>query len=302
MNYVLSPSAVQKIRRAITPRLGDGPQQSSSPSAISFDLYPPPFTVRWASSLASPESSEGAGDATDGEWIIYLPTSGLLMVGGSAVDLTTPLEAAGGGYPAGWYKLVADYEESGTAEEILDRDTGGTLYLVINGATAEFDDQPGSVGGTTSVKIATATVVAATGARKVKQFVTSSIVIAGAGSVPAGAGCFAIVEVEEQEGDETVTKKYLANQYYLDGNVAKSTNFSSALDPATHYGKFLALKIPMATSSSPTLEAYATYSALNTASRDSAFVTLPLYQLDANGGIVCDFRNIPRAQAFENLS
>lgn len=178
MNYVLSPSAVQKIRRAITPRLGDGPRQSSSPSAISFDLYPPPFTVRWAASLASAESSEGAGDATDGEWIIYLPTSGVLMVGGSAVNLTSALTAAGSPYPAGWYKLVADYEESGTAEPIIDRDTGGTLYLVITGSTAKFDDQPGSVGGTTSVKIATATVVATTGERKVKQFVTSSIVIA----------------------------------------------------------------------------------------------------------------------------
>ena len=159
MNYTLTPSAVQKLRRLVSASKSTAERlkPANGPAAISPDFYPAPFTVRWAASLASPESSEGAGDATDGEWIIYLPTSGVLMVGGSAVDLTSALTAAGSPYPAGWYKLVADYEESGTAEPILSRSAGGTLYLVITGATAEFDDQPGSVGGTTSVKIATAT-------------------------------------------------------------------------------------------------------------------------------------------------
>ena len=121
-------------------------------------------------------------------------------------------------------------------------------------------------------------------------------------SVPAGAGCYTIIDVEETDQGQTVTRKYLANQYYLDGDVAKSTSFSSPLNPATHYGKFIALRIPMGSSGSPTLEAYATYAALNTASLDPSYVTLPLYQLDANGGIACDFRNIPRVQAWENLS
>lgn len=301
MNYVLSPSAVQKIRRAITPKLGSGDHPSSSPAVVSFDLFPAPFTVRWATSLASPESSEGAGDATAGEWIIYLPTTGLCLVGGTSLDLTTPLEAAGGGYPAGWYKLVADYEESGTAEPILDRDTGGTLYLVIKTVGAEFSDAPGGV-DTSSIKIAIAAVNSTTGARTVKQLVRSSIVIGGAGSVPAGAGCYAIIDVEETEQGQTVTRKYLANQYYLDGAVAHSTNFTDPLDPATQYGKFLALRVPMSSSASPSLQAYATYAALHNASLDPAYVTLALYQLDANGDIVCDFRNIPRVQAFENLS
>ena len=301
MNYVLSPSAVQKIRRAITPKLGDVSRPSSSPSTVSFDLYPPPYTVRWAASLASAESSEGAGDATDGEWIIYLPTSGLLMVGGTSVDLTTPLEAAGAPYPAGWYKLVADYEESGTAEPILDRSTGGTLYLVISGPSAQFSDEPGGA-ATSSVKIAIAAVNSTTSARTIKQLVTSSIVITGAGSVPAGAGCYALVEVEETNQGQTVTRKYLGNQYYVDGGVIKSTNFSNPLDPATHYGKFLALRAPMTSNGTAALAAYDTFALMHTASLDPNYITIALYQLDANGDIVCDFRNIPHAQAAEDLS
>lgn len=117
-----------------------------------------------------------------------------------------------------------------------------------------------------------------------------------------GAGCYELVEVEETENGETVTRKYLANQYYLDGDVAKSTSFSNPLDPATQYGKFLALRIQMGSSGSTSLQAYASFSDLHTASLDPAYVTLPLYQLDANGDIVCDFRNIPRVQAVEDLS
>lgn len=124
----------------------------------------------------------------------------------------------------------------------------------------------------------------------------------GSGIPVPGAGCYTIVDVEETVGGETVTRKYLANQYYLDGNVAKSTNFTDPLDPATQYGKFIALRVPMGTSGSPSIQTYATYAAMNTASLNAAYVTLPLYHLDANGDVICDFRNIPRVQAVERLS
>ncbi|MBQ4385661.1 MAG: hypothetical protein II823_07080 [Kiritimatiellae bacterium] len=117
-----------------------------------------------------------------------------------------------------------------------------------------------------------------------------------------GAGCYELVEVEETEGGQTVTKKYLSNQYYVDGGVIKSTSFSNPLDPATHYGKFIALRAPMTSNGTAALAAYDTFALMHTASLDPNFVTIALYQLDANGGIVCDFRNIPHAQAFENLS
>lgn len=117
-----------------------------------------------------------------------------------------------------------------------------------------------------------------------------------------GAGCYALVEVEETQNGETVINKYLANQYYVDGAVLKSTNFTDPLNSETQYGKFLAVRVPMTASGSVTLEAYDTYGDMHDASLNRAYVILPLYQLDANGGIVCDFRNAPRVQAVEVLS
>lgn len=121
-------------------------------------------------------------------------------------------------------------------------------------------------------------------------------------NVVTGAGCYELVEVEETQNGQTVARKYLANQYYVDGAVLKSTNFTDPLNPATQYGKFLAVRVPMTASGSASLAAYDTFALMQTASLDPNFVTIALYQLDANGAIVCDFRNIPHAQAFENLS
>lgn len=117
-----------------------------------------------------------------------------------------------------------------------------------------------------------------------------------------GAGCYELVEAEETQNGETVINKYLANQYYIDGAVLKLTNFTDPLNPETQYDKFLAVRVPMTANGSATLQAYATYADMHTASLDRAYVILPLYQLDANGGIVCDFRNAPRVQAVEVLS
>lgn len=121
-------------------------------------------------------------------------------------------------------------------------------------------------------------------------------------TVVTGAGCYELVDVEETEGGQTVTKKYLSNQYYVDGGVIKSTNFSDPLNPATHYGKFIALRVPMTSNGTAALAAYDTFALMRTASLDPNFVTIALYQLDATGAIVCDFRNIPHAQAVERLS
>ena len=175
MNYVLTPSAVQKLRRVVTPRLGGSTSPAADTSPVSVDLCPPPFTVRWAASLATPESSEGAGDATDGEWIIYLPASGILKVGTTDIDVAAALTAAGGIYPAGGYKLLDSNDDP-----ILSRSTGGTLILNVTLGTtpsAAWSTTAGSA-PVVAVKIATAAVDSTTGARTVKQFVASSLVIA----------------------------------------------------------------------------------------------------------------------------
>lgn len=214
MNYVLTENAVRKIKRAITPRLGDGLAPTGGPATISPDTYPAPFTVRWAASLAEPESSEGAGDATEGEWIIYLPTTGLLKVGAADVNITSALTAAGGIYPAGWYKLL-----DSNADPILSRTTGGTLYLNINATdtpTAAFSATAGSSGGDNPpivVKIATAAVDSTSGARTVNQFVSSALVV--------GAG-----KASKTTADEiSISRMYDGSSVMLESNIVQIKGF-----------------------------------------------------------------------------
>ena len=218
MNYVLTENAVRKIKRAITPRLGDGLAPTGGPATISPDTYAAPFTVRWAASLASPESSEGAGDATDGEWIIYLPTQGVLTVNHTAVNITSALTVAGGDYPAGWYKLL-----DGEGEPILDRDDGGTLYLVVNATTtptAHFAAQAGGASNPINVKICTASVDSTSGARRVNQFVRSALVLAGG---------------EDKDTITTADEKSISREYFSDGG---STAQYSNIVQIKGFGRF----------------------------------------------------------------
>ena len=290
MNYVLSPSAVQKIRRAITPKLGSGDHPSSSPAAVSFDLFPAPFTVRWAASLASPESSEGAGDATAGEWIIYLPTTGLCLVGGTSLDLTSALTAAGGDYPTGWYKLLDDEDQS-----ILSRSTGGTLFLNISAAAtpaAAFDSA--SAAGATSIKIAIAAVNSTTGARTVKQLVRSSIVIGGIG----GGGLPASYDIiTDSTGTGGAARTHFTNRYFeVSGVIREGPDVSGSLTDSAYAEKWIAIQLTGSASGyTQTIAAYPALSVLVELAENQNYVIIPLYKLNSTGGVEIDLRRIPRA-------
>jgi len=172
--FVLGPEGARKFRELCAAKSAGGRRGGGGPSPVFAVEFPAPYTVKWAASLASDETSEGAGDGTDGEWIIWLPTSGLLKVGQASVDITSDLDDAGGDYPEGWYKLG----------EALDRDEGGTLYLNVtvgNTPSAEFSDTAGSASNPVAVKICEASVDSETGARTVMQFVTSAIVFGNGG-------------------------------------------------------------------------------------------------------------------------
>jgi hypothetical protein len=101
------------------------------------------------------------------------------MSGQYPVELTADLdETWGDDYPEGWYVLSTD------GEPILDRDEGGTLWLVVefgDFVTARFSaDGSSAVTNHISVKICDAAVDADTGARTVKQYVSSALVIGNA--------------------------------------------------------------------------------------------------------------------------
>lgn len=169
--YVLGPEGARKFRELCAAKSAGGRRGGAGPAPVFAVEFAAPYTVRWAASLAQGESSEGAGDATSGEWIIWLPPGDLLHVNGESVDTTANLEAAGGDYPAGWYILADD------DEPIIDRDEGGALYLSLSG---EFS---GSASGG-AIKICDAEVDGATGTRMVKQYVSSSIIIGGSALQP----------------------------------------------------------------------------------------------------------------------
>ena len=171
--YVLGPNAARKIRQ-----LMDGAGRVSERTALGHPLaleseFADPFAVRWAQSV-----NEGKGS-----WIIWLPSGHLVLADGKTLDPTKELEAAQGGYPEGWYLLP---------NETLSADVGGTLYLAV---TMPDDSEGGAEGGCVfrsgtedegedksgglvyKVAICAAAVDEVSGARSVKQYVTSSIII-----------------------------------------------------------------------------------------------------------------------------
>ena len=160
--YVLGPNAARKVAELIRGS-GEVSRRQGATSGLAFDSeYVAPFTVQWAQS---------ANDG-DGAWIIWLPDSRLVTVGNNALDPADGLDDAGGDYPEGWYILDDD---------VLDPDNGGALYLnIANVATFSGDAVTSNA---VSVHICDATVDEDSGERRVKQYVTSAIVIVNGGVV-----------------------------------------------------------------------------------------------------------------------
>lgn len=165
MKYVLTESAVRKLRGVLAPRSGNtGAGGAATP--VSPDDFPPPFTVRWAQS-----QSEGQG-----AWVIWLPSSGSL-VNYNGAWLTFSGTSAASGLPAGWVRAQG-VSASATA-----------VYLLVvtppgqTSKRAMFASSSSASGVTVhfSVLVATMSVDATTGARRVKQTVDSSVIIGAEG-------------------------------------------------------------------------------------------------------------------------
>lgn len=170
MAYVVSQRGVRALSRLVRGSSSAG-TATFSPATISPDDFASPFAVQWAQSVD-----------TSGAWIIWLPSASLVILDGTPLDITSALSAAGGDYPAGWYKLPS----------ALLPDAGGTLYLLVTlpqGATpasAAFSASAGSSGQWT-IPICAAAKDATTDARTVKQYVSSALVFGGAGGGTAQA-------------------------------------------------------------------------------------------------------------------
>lgn len=162
--YVLGPNAARKIAELIRGS-GEVSRRPGATAALAFDSeYVAPFTVQWA------QSAVGG----DGSWIIWLPGADLVVTKDETIDPTSELSDVGGDYPDGWYVLD---------DSMLSGANGGTLYLIL-----DFGEEPSATFGAEaadeydgkfSIPICEAFVDSGTGERKVRQFVTSAIVLAG---------------------------------------------------------------------------------------------------------------------------
>ena len=196
-NYVLTPSAVRKLRGALAATPGNS-GATGAPSPINIDDYPPPFTVRWSASAAS-----GAG-----AWVIWLPdVAQLVMFEG--VYLNIDGVTAEQALPAGWYTIddaTASSDEVWLVVTITKSGSGEIVSVDVELSTSEGQAATGET--VHNILVAEMDVDAETGAKRVKQYVDSAVVLGGGGGdtvTPDDVSTEFIPEPEEGEeptGDE----------------------------------------------------------------------------------------------------
>ena len=229
MNYVLSSSAVSKLRRLVGANASDKTRKAFAVTPSAPSRFPAPFTVRWAQSV-----NDGAGN-----WIIWLPTGKELVVGGTVIDLTAALSAAGDPYPEGWYEL-AD----------LDLSQGGDIWLNVTipatgEPSAEFADEPDDGDQVIPILVASVEVDSTTGAKSVYQNLVGALVLGGLGAddfefAPAP---FDIGETkrdaqpgEEGDADGKVVVSGIVNcKFYWDGVEKSLPDYPAPSGTATVY-------------------------------------------------------------------
>ena len=167
MDYALTEKAVRGLAQLLRGNRGNTGGGGTAYGVISFVNNPPPFTVRWSSK----ETSSGA-------WVIWLPSlSSLVNVDGAAVTITGV--AAAQNLAAGWY-TVSGVSASSTAIylniTIPDPDQTGATTTAELSASAASSSTGNKVYPLTVATLATD---ATTGAKSVKQSLSSAVVIGG---------------------------------------------------------------------------------------------------------------------------
>lgn len=167
MDYVLTERAARGLAQLLRGNRGNTGGGGTAYASISFVKNPLPFTVRWSAS----ETSGGA-------WVIWLPSlASLVNVDGSAVTITGATAAQN--LAAGWY-TVSGVSASSTAiylnVTIPDPGTTGATTTAELSASAASSSTGNKVYPLTVATLATD---ATTGAKSVKQSLSSAVVIGG---------------------------------------------------------------------------------------------------------------------------
>ena len=164
--YVLS----ERAARALIPLIRGKAASTSpgyAPAAVSLDAFPAPFTVRWSQSE----------DNGSGAWVIWLPDIAKVVAFASTY-ITPSGVAAASELPAGWYTM-SEVDANATAVYCA-----VTVTTSTGAATATITGTPATASTgqeVYNILVATMSTAATTGAKLVKQFVTSAITLGGAG-------------------------------------------------------------------------------------------------------------------------
>ena len=167
-NFVLTPNAVAKLRRAIAPRSGNTGAVAATGVPLDPDKFPPPFTVRWSASAAS-----GAG-----AWVIWLPDKAQLVMLKDEYITPTGVTAEQA-LPAGWYTI--DDAAASSTEVYLNITIPETGTPSAEISTTQGQSTTGET--VMSILVAEMETDAETGAKRVKQYVDSAALV---GSVKDG--------------------------------------------------------------------------------------------------------------------
>jgi hypothetical protein len=166
MDYVLTGKAARGLARILRGNRGNTGGGGTAYGVISPDDYALPFALRWS--------------AAEGGWVIWLPSlASLVCVDGAAVTITGATAAQN--LAAGWY-TVTGLQAADTAIylNITIPDAGQTGATT----TAELSASPASSSTGNKVyplTVATLATDATTGAKSVKQCLTSAVTIGGGG-------------------------------------------------------------------------------------------------------------------------
>lgn len=178
MAYVISQKAARALTRLVRGSFG-ATAPTYSPAAISPDVFPPPFTVRWSQ---SEKSGQGA-------WVIWLP----LNTGGNHVYIGRERRSIAGNInaaqalPAGWYTLdmlPANYSGSLWLNASKAKEAGQTESTFF--ATTGQGDGSGNMYWYAAI-VARIDYDSETGGRRVKQLIDSTVTF-GANIGDGGGG------------------------------------------------------------------------------------------------------------------
>lgn len=187
-NYVLS----ERAARALIPLIRGKAASSSpgyAPAAVSFDVFPAPFTVRWSQSE----------DNGSGAWVIWLPDlAKCVQLDGAYLTLTGVTAATK--LPTGWYTINDDDGEATEVYCNVHKPTGSGSPS----ANISVDADTATTGESVIPVLVARMTTSTAGAKLVKQFVDSALILAGGdggGSITATGTVVSSVDYVTSSGD-----------------------------------------------------------------------------------------------------